>query len=81
MKCCFISGEGSGGKRRWSKWNKAEKNVDECVKTSDKEDVSAGLGKSKKVGKERGKPWARQQKKIGKSRKWNRSHKGATEYV
>ena len=74
-----ISVKGSGGKRRWFKWKRAQKNADECVWTSDEDDVNSAPGKTKEIGKERGKAWAPDGKKKVKSGKWNRSQKGTIE--
>ena len=84
ISCCpdgvlCISGRRSRGKRRWFKWNKPQKNADECVWTSDEDDVNSAPGKTKEIGKERGKAWAPDGKKKGKSGKWNRSQKGTIE--
>ena len=79
ISCCpdgvlCISGKRSGGKRRWFKWNKPQKNAEECVWTSDEDDVNSVSGKSKEIGTERGrKTWAPDGKKKGKSGRWNRS--------
>ena len=74
-----ISVKGSGGKRRWFKWKRAQKDADECVWTSDEDDVNSAPGKTKEIGKERGKAWAPDGKKKVKSGKWNRSQKGTIE--
>ena len=84
ISCCpdgvlFISVKRSGGKRRWFKWNKAQKNAEECVWTSDEEDVNSAPGKSKEIGEERCKVWAPRRKNKGKSGKWNRSQMGTIE--
>ena len=80
MECCVFLSKRSGGKRRWFKWNKAQKNTDECVWTSDKDDVNSVPGKSKEIGQEGdSKVWAPHGKKKGKLRKWKRSQKGTNE--
>lgn len=80
ISCCpdgvlCISVKRSSGKRRWFKWNKPQKNADECVWTSDEEDANSAPGPTKEIGK----AWAPDGKKKGKPFRWNRSQKGTVE--